>query len=290
VNLDPEDVFQALSAMTQAADNYLNFIGRSWADPRYWTISRMKLWLALKSLPPAEGGRTRIAPPDKETEENLRRLLANGSYEDVLAMCEDMYETWLFWLDLQHFEATALMGLGHTSAAATLKRLCQSLVAALPGIADLCFDDGSPFASGETKAWLEDSGGGGISLPDRNTIDWRSLSDGDPQAALARLGLPENTPRNGRDRVEKALCEARLWQRLERPRTAAAAAEELEGLLSRHALAEFDPELASRAAGTIYEVYRSLGPAFKDKARESLNMLARLNPAQVLGMAPPEDE
>ena len=108
--------------------------------------------------------------------------------------------------------------------------------------------------------------------------------------SLNLISRPENTPADGRSRVEKTLCEALLWQRLGRPQTAAAAAFRLEELLKKHSLPDYDPELSARALGAMYTIYRSLGAPFQAKARECLNRLSELKPGEVLKLPQPEDE
>ncbi|MDR2405520.1 MAG: TssA family type VI secretion system protein [Deltaproteobacteria bacterium] len=285
----PEDEFQAVSGLLQALDDYLNYVRDSYEDPRYWSVSRLRLWLHIKHLPPNEGNLTRIPAPDKEILLNIKRLLDDGANQEAIAMVENNVDAYLFWMDLHYLAYQGLMALGYVSSARCLKWSCQAFVECIPGIVPLAFDDGTPFFSEESKAFIEEKGAT-VTTTDKGKVDYRSLGDLDPQQALMRLGQSEFTPKNGRDRVERALAEALIWQRLERPRTAAGAAAELEGLIAKHDLAEFDPDLAARAAKAMYKVYRNLGPGFQNKARESLNLLAKLKPSEVLGMPAPEDE
>jgi type VI secretion system protein VasJ len=285
----PESLTGALSALRRGATGCLGFLGESYADPRYWVISRLRLWIGVGSLPPAEGGRTRIPPPDKDILPGIRDLLRKGSYEAALRAAEDRVPESIFWLDPQRLAWSALKGLGHLGSANALRRSCQSFMGFLPGIASLGFEDGTPFASPETAAWLSDEGGGAGPAP-RGGPDYEALAQGDPGEAMARLGLPENLPRDGRGRLEKGICEARLWQALGRPRTAAGVADGLEALLERHALAEFDPALAARALKAAYGAYLALGAPFAGKARGTLDRLAGLSPSEALGLPGPGDE
>jgi type VI secretion system protein VasJ len=290
-NLSPEDEPQALSALGQAADNYLAYLPKAYDNPRYWSLSRLRLWLPVKALPPSEGGRTRILPPDGAFLPAIRALLEKGAYADAVSEVEGALGGALFWLEPHFLAWKGLQGLGFEASSQALRWACQTFVARIPGVLGLGFDDGTPFASSETVSWLEDTGGG-TRVPSARKAgpDYEAIAQGEPEAAIGRLGLPENLPRDGRDRVGRAICQALLWQRLGRPLTAASAARELETLIERHGLLEFDPGLAAKALKAVYNVYRNLGPAFSPKAREALDRLAGIRPEEALLLPAPDDE
>ncbi|MDR2199915.1 MAG: TssA family type VI secretion system protein [Deltaproteobacteria bacterium] len=286
----PADEGEALAALGRSLGNYLEFKKDAFADPLYYRVSRARLWLPVKTAPPAENGLTLVRGPDKETASSLRALLEKGSHAELLRAAEDLFGAYLFWLDPHYLAGRALAALSYKQSAEELKLSCLSLLNRIPSLKDLSFADGTPFASPETLAWLEGGSSSASGEPEAGGKDYRELSLGDPAEALKRVNLPENAPRAGRGRLEKAISEAGAWLRLERPRTALSLAAYAEELLEKHALMDYDPDLSAEALKVIYKVYLSLGPAFQERARNSLNLLARLKPTDILKMPKPDDE
>src|SRR5690606_34523794 len=85
------------------------------ADPASawaYRLARVGAWLAVKQTPPAEGGKTKIPPPQPNDAARLQSLFEAQQWADLLAHAEGLTGRFLFWLDLQRFVATALDRLG----------------------------------------------------------------------------------------------------------------------------------------------------------------------------------
>lgn len=127
------------------------------ASPVCYRLARKAAWYAVEDLPPSVNGRTRIPPPTT-TEKNLLFDLRNrGDAEALLKAAEARLSQYIFWLDLNRLAAEALSRLGSRYEKAH-EAVCQEtafLMHRLPGLENLSFSDGTPFATPETRQWLE---------------------------------------------------------------------------------------------------------------------------------------
>jgi len=125
--------------------------------PHAYRLTRKAAWYGVEELPPAINGRTRIPPPSA-LEKNLLFDLRNRSdAEALLKAAEARLPQYIFWIDLNRLSAEALSRLG-TRYEKAHDALCQEtafLLHRLPGLEDLSFSDGTPFATPETRQWLE---------------------------------------------------------------------------------------------------------------------------------------
>jgi len=133
------------------------------ADPWCWRAARMGAWLKLRALPPAEGGRTMLPPPEQAMKNALLNLLAQGRNLDAALAAEEQVTASLFWLDPHRVAARGLAALGPDYAAASeaVGAEVRLFLAWLPGVERLSFSDGTPFADAETRAWLSSLNGTG---------------------------------------------------------------------------------------------------------------------------------
>jgi type VI secretion system protein VasJ len=67
----------------------------------------------------------------------------------------------MFWLNAHRLVASALDGLGHEQAKKAVVNAVVAFVGAFPGIMDLKFVSGTPFADEMTKLWIEEQMQGG---------------------------------------------------------------------------------------------------------------------------------
>jgi type VI secretion system protein VasJ len=131
-----------------------------------YRLSRVGTWLAVKQAPPAEGGKTKIPPPQQADKTRLQSLFEGQQWADLLSHAEGMTGRFLFWIDLHRFVAIALERLGPRYEEAKDAVVSEVLVFLKhnPQVTELAFSDGTPFADEATRSWLEEaqakSGGG----------------------------------------------------------------------------------------------------------------------------------
>ena len=124
------------------------------ADVRAYALQRASIWLPVRELPPSTEGRTELPPPGPEVRGAIESAIAGGDHAGALAMCEDAASDNLFWLDAHRVAAESLMSMGHETAARTVRTQTGALLGRLPGLGDLRFKDGTPFAEPVTRRWL----------------------------------------------------------------------------------------------------------------------------------------
>ena len=158
-------------------------------------LARALRWSGLK-LPPNEKGRTRLPAPRMAGTNAIRNALADNNAEEALRLSEAMLfePSCQFLLDLAWLSHEAAKAMGNAELARQIARQTGLLLERLQGVLDLQFEDGTPFASAESRSWLEQcipgSEGGGAGLQARLDEELNNLIDQAREVANAQ-GLPE---------------------------------------------------------------------------------------------------
>jgi type VI secretion system protein VasJ len=146
---------QTGSALASAAGTLRRAVA---TDPQSYRMLRVGLYLHLVQPPPADAsGKTTIPAPPPALRTQLERMAANGKWAEVLEESESALVQNRFWVDLHSLSARALAELGPTYQPARQSLLVElgAWLKRMPTVTKLSFGDGTPTASGETKAWLE---------------------------------------------------------------------------------------------------------------------------------------
>ena len=127
------------------------------SQPLPYRVNRLAAWLTLDQLPLADGVQTRIPAPDSSIISGIENMIAVKNFEGAAMEAESRIRDYLFWLDLSRLSYQALDSLGgkYTTALEALASETALLIRKLPGLENLTFSDGTPFADKETKAWLK---------------------------------------------------------------------------------------------------------------------------------------
>lgn len=299
----PQDARSARAALAEAALAFAALVGREEpTDPWVWRATRLGAWLKLKGLPPTEGGRTMLPPPEQAIKNALLSLLSQGRLLEAAQAAEEQVTAELFWLDPHRVAAKALEGLGAEYAAAH-SAVCAEMSAFLtflPGVEQLVFSDGTPFADAETRAWLSSlaaqgavhpalagaGGGPGDELAKARTEAEKRFADQDVAGALDLLGQAERRAVSGPVRLRLMLAQMSLLGRAGHWPVAVSLAEAVVGEVERRGLEDWDPELALEALLATREAYTGLGgEGGLAKAREYAACAARIRPSAALHLA-----
>ncbi|MDI2111747.1 type VI secretion system protein TssA [Commensalibacter nepenthis] len=133
-------------------------------QPQGWLSSarlmRCIRWDTVHQLPSHDGGKkTRLTPPRSELKNALKRLYIQQKWIELLEQAENMFMEGVnhFWLDIQWYVYQALNKSDneYTEWAKIIKNDLQMLLDRLPGLHDLTYDDGTPFADEVTHPWIE---------------------------------------------------------------------------------------------------------------------------------------
>lgn len=299
----PQDAQSARAALADAALNFAALASREApADPWVWRATRLGAWLKLKGLPPAEGGKTLLPPPEQAVKNALLTLLSQGRSLEAALAAEEQVTAELFWLDPHRIAAKALEGLGAEYAAAH-SAVCaemRAFLAWLPGVEQLAFSDGTPFADAETRAWLSSLVAQGDARPAAGGADAshgeelakaraeaeKRFADKDVAGALDILGQAERRAASGSVRLRLMLAQMSLLGRAGHWPVAVSLAEAVVGEVERRGLEDWDPELALEALLATREAYTGLGgEGGLTKAREYAACAARIRPSAALHLA-----
>lgn len=185
------DVFQ----WTRTISDFFREKG-SWLQAMAYT--RALRWGGLIP-PPAEQGRTRVPPPRAGAAASLDHACQGDDPEALLVLCEALYlePGGQFWLDLQHHACQAAGRLGRADLAAFIADQTASLLRRLPGLEGLAYEDGCPFATSATRAWLAELG--------RETASLAAAPEGDEWTGLLEAAVTEARALVGNKKLGDAL-------------------------------------------------------------------------------------
>jgi type VI secretion system protein VasJ len=122
-------------------------------------VARSIRWDTLHDLPPAAAnGRTRLVPPRGEVRQQLKRLVLQKQWYELLERVEAAFMEGVnhVWFDLQYFQHVALDHIGspYDGWRELLRADFALFLERLPAIERLAFDDGTPFADDTTLEWI----------------------------------------------------------------------------------------------------------------------------------------
>ena len=124
-------------------------------DLRALRLNRTVLWLSVDAVPERNSEQItalRGLPADKL--KAYQERLDQGKYADLLVELEASLAKAPFWFDGQRMVWECLQGLNAEMAMREVEIHFALLIQRLPGIIELRFHDGAPFADPSTRAWI----------------------------------------------------------------------------------------------------------------------------------------
>jgi len=270
------------------------------SNPQAYRLSRSTAWYAINELPPSSNGQTRISSPSVQDRNLLLNLRNNGDPEALLKAAETRLSQYIFWLDINRLVAEALARLGgrYEKAHAAVCEETAFLIHRLPGLEELTFSDGTPFANPDTRQWL-----GGISF---QRADHTMCSDttSDPAGnetvevsiesairemrnqvgrgklieAMETVQLKLRGCASHRDRIMWRLALSRMLIDIGRQKLALPQLEQILKDIEKFRLEEYDPEMAMNAYKLAWVAFdNQTDPGFKERAREILHHIGRVD-------------
>ncbi|MHB1024441.1 MAG: type VI secretion system protein TssA [Desulfobacteria bacterium] len=267
------------------------------SNPAAFRLARAAAWSAVESLPPSEDGRTILPPP--YTGDSLRGLLGEGQDEALVRGAEQNLVENIFWLDLNFWTSEALvrMGEGYEVAAEAVRGETALLLRRLPGLEDLKFSDGTPFAADDTREWLKglSMGGGGSAEGSagaaadpaakgaRQAREW--IAEGRTAEAVRKMqqGVRGAGSRKEAFQWRVALC--RLLVETPEARHALPHIDEILKEIDLFRLEEFDPELALKGLKVAWDGFRAnAGLVPEEKVVEVQGRIARVDVSAAMSL------
>jgi type VI secretion system protein VasJ len=286
---------EACAQLGRIAEWYLN---NETSNPVAYRLDRLAAWTSLSMLPPADKGQTKIPPPLSQIVDVLERLKSSQSDAELVQFAEAQLAAFPFWLDLNYICAQSLGRMGADFAAAQAEVCAETarLITRLPGLSDLSFDGGMPFADGDTQNWLgtlassqaksaSGNANRGSARESESVLaaigNARALAASDDLIGAAdclQQQLALNPPERDQFVIRIRLCEMLL---VHRPRALLKGfAQSLLATIDRHDLGSWDPALALDGLKVAYDVMSR-----DDEDKETVNALLTRMAALDAGMA-----
>jgi type VI secretion system protein VasJ len=132
-------------------------------QPQGWLASYRLMktvrWDTVDQIPPLDSsGRTRLVPPKPEYRAQLKRLYLQKNWTELVEQASQMYCEGVnhFWLDLQWY---LWQGLSHGGQpweawSDSVIHDLRFMLKRLPGLEQLAWNDGTPFADEVTTGWI----------------------------------------------------------------------------------------------------------------------------------------
>lgn len=242
-------------------------------NPIGYKLLRISRWQEISVPPKNDKGVTTFPPPNPQRAAFLDGQYAQKSWAPILEKSEPAFtEPGLhFWLDLQFYAVQAFQGKGLEACADAIRLELRALLKRVPTLVDLKYNDGTPFANGQTKAWLEEIAqeGSGVARQSAAAREETLESDLETAKELASSGKVSDALDvlqagliygDQRSRTLRQLEIARLALQHGKVRAALAVATEIADRAERMSLAAWEPQLAR----SISDVFiKSLGAAIE---------------------------
>lgn len=273
------------------------------SDLRALRLSRTLLWLPIDSLPERNAEQItalRNLPADKLA--SYRERFQQGQYADLLVDLEASIARAPFWLDGQRLVWECLQELNAEQAMREVEIQLGLFLERVPGLEELRFHDGQPFADAETRAWI-----GGYVMPHLQAPEavrdsapaeqgaapaWEEAlqqvlpqlrKDGlKPAVQKLKQGLAQ--ARGGRERFFWQLTLARLCYQAKKYELAKTQLESLDQTLEASGLSAWEPDLALEVLRLLHSCCELLpqNHAVRERKEEIYRRLCHLDLEVVL--------
>ncbi|MCF5709553.1 type VI secretion system protein TssA [Pseudomonas syringae] len=124
-------------------------------DPRALRLSRTVLWLTIDVAPCCDAEHVTVLrgiPLDRL--KNYKERLEQGKYADLIVDLELSIARSPYWLEGQRMVWECLQALGADGATREVEVQLALFLQRVPGIVELRFHDGQPFAEDTTRSWI----------------------------------------------------------------------------------------------------------------------------------------
>ncbi|WP_322022515.1 type VI secretion system protein TssA [Burkholderia sp. BCC1977] len=281
-------------------------------------LVRSVRWDTLHDVPPSDAAsHTRLAPPRAELRQQMKRLVLQKHWHELLERVEGAFMEGVnhLWFDLQYFQHVALdhVGTPYSAWRELLRADFALFLERLPGIERLAFSDGAPFADDTTLEWIarhavvRDLEAGETVAPLPVSADGESDATGDwpeietqARELATREGIEtafawlEALPgmKTDRHRYLQRLVMARLADHAGRHDAALALLAELDGTSRSLPLMRWEPALTFEVKQQLVKALKAMSsrkdadkPALARRIGELRAELTVLDPARALTLS-----
>jgi len=153
-----DDLYNAL----KPAQDYVALIGPALfafdpSNPLVIHFNRFAGRSSIFLLPKSTTGQTIVSPPPAAILDAFEKIKSSKTSQGLIEFCESRIRTFPFWLDLdcQSARGFGMMGAAGIHMRDTIVDTLLNFLDRLPGIDQLLFSDGTPFANIDTLAWIK---------------------------------------------------------------------------------------------------------------------------------------
>ena len=248
--------------------------GAKLSDARAYRVSRVAAWLMIEAAPPATDGVTQIMPPAADRLKFFATNIEKSEFSTVVPELEKTLARAPFWLDGHNMVVTSLRAMGgeYEKAATTVISELRHLLQRIPELINLSFSDQTPFASDQTKMWVEsevmvaggsDAGassatasGASNAWDDALAEARKKAASGDKEAALAIFDKGIAGAGQVRDKFYWRCSLADLLLQTGEAQAASNLLKPMTQQVENFRLTEWEPELLSKIYKLLYQSYR----------------------------------
>ena len=236
------------------------------AEPRRYRLARYALWLSVDGLPPNKDGKTQVPPPAKDLGSRIQQSLDQADFAGVVDQVEKQLGKLPYWFEGHRLLVAAMEQLGgsHKAALHVVQSELRGLIERLPGLLELTYSDGTPFADDATRFWLkqtilisdsESSGGGAQddALQEVHRSAVKSAASGKINDAINELQSFALHSGSRRDEYHARLALAEVLMDSGQVAAALPILDRLSHYIEEHSLADWEPDFAKRCYQFLYQ-------------------------------------
>jgi type VI secretion system protein VasJ len=263
-----------------------------------YRLIRSLRWDILEKAPPAENGKTQLAPPPTELSTALLNALTTNDFKTAFDKAEGAFTAGAnhLWIGLQRISATACKGLGQPYAPVLSAILFETglLLKRVPELTGLSFSDGTPLCDDITKSWIATDVQPLFSAGSAASADVKPGADVDPieaekkeAAALAGSGKIEmaldhiqtaiRSSGSERDNFRRSIVLCSLLMSAKQPDIALSILDSLCEKINAYHIDKWDPDLAVEAWSTMIKALKTAKgnkpPAVLASMNEKANLI-----------------
>jgi type VI secretion system protein VasJ len=234
-------------------------------------------WDTVHQTPPQEAsGLTRLAPPRGDYRAQLKRLYRQQSWSELLDQVERMFAEGVnhFWLDLQWYlyQALSKQPAPQDGWATVVMSDLGMFLERLPGLEELCWNDGTPLADETTREWIAQHVSGnrlaaGLPAPaaaalladtEILALEGQALAQAESNGVEEALAWLAQQPgvRTGRQQWLLRLLMARVAEHHGKSDLALHLLGELDITARRQRLGEWEPDLSFEVKARLLKLLR----------------------------------
>lgn len=263
-----KDAHKALRALQEQARPLCAWwLRQNATDLRALRLNRTLAWLTLVSLPDADSECiTTLRGPAPDKLKRYQERFAQGHHADLVLELEASLAGALFWFDGLRQLWECLEALQAELAMTELELSFALLLQRLPGLPELRFHDGTPFADAATRDWITLHVERHLRKPEPAVVvdaaaePWESalqavmpkLRKSGLKVAVRELKLGMHSARSERARFHWQLALARLCVLAGKPELARHQLEYLDQQLQHAGLERWEPALALQVTHLLY--------------------------------------